>query len=529
MKTGEKRSHDRPMDNCLRNKKFIVSLFVIGCWLAVVFGVASVHELWKDEVRALSIAKAAASLLDLPRLLSNEGHPVLWYALLWLGYHLVPSPLVLQGISIVVAFLAVLVFWLHCPFPRWLRALFLFSFLPLYEYSVVARNYGISMLLFFVFATLYGRLRADSTGRWVLALILALLANTNVHSAILAGFLTLYWAADSRPTALSASKTLTFLFPFTLVATGIGFCLFTVLPDSNSIVMNPSALTTGKLLSALSESLLHPGRGLSELFIGLPGMGRDILVWLLVLCLAVRPLAALLLFAGVVTVTLFFAIGYSGTLRHEGIVWSYLLTLYWLTHDSVLTAQHRKIGVRLYSVSLYGLISCVLLVQVAGSVRYIYRDLTVEMSSSKSFGRFIASDERYRRAIIIGEPDIRLESLPAYADNRIYLPRAGLFRDYVRLTTENKQDLSLGELLGTARKLQIQEERPVLIALGHFDLANQPLPHTRTEQYDRKFTWTDTELAEFLATTQKVAEFKTDLKNERYEVYFLNAMDGQND
>ncbi|OQX11383.1 MAG: hypothetical protein BWK76_19245 [Desulfobulbaceae bacterium A2] len=475
-------------------------------------------------MRALSIAKAAANLWDLPRLLTNEGHPVLWYALLWFGYHLAPTPLVLQGISIAIALLAVLVFWLSCPFLRWLKLLFLFSFLPLYEYSVIARNYGISMLLFFVFAAFYGKLRADYAGRWLLAFVLALLANTNVHSAILSGFLTLYWAADSRPTTWSSGKAMTFFMPIGLVATGLGFCLFTVLPDSNSIVMNPTALTTGKLLSALSDSLLHPGRGLNELFTGLPSVGRDILVWLLVLCLALRPLAALLLFAGVVTVTLFFAIGYSGTLRHEGIVWTYLITLYWLVYESN-NNQYHKIRNKLHFIGLYGLIACVLLVHVAGSARYIYRDLTVEISSAKSFGRFIASNELYRQAIIIGEPDIRLESLPAYADNRIYLPRAGLFRDYVRLTTENKPELSLGELLDSAKQLRQREKCPVLIALGHFDLAGQPLPYIRTEQYDRKFTWTDAELNDFLTATEKVAEFKSDLKNERYEVYLLQETD----
>jgi hypothetical protein len=47
----------------------------------------------------------------------------------------------------------------------------------------------------------------------------------------------------------------------------------------------------------------------------------------------------------------------------------------------------------------------------------VWRDLNLEMSSSKAFGEFLNTSESYRDAIIVPEPDYLLESLPYYADS----------------------------------------------------------------------------------------------------------------
>jgi hypothetical protein len=78
---------------------------------------------------------------------------------------------------------------------RWpLVALVALSNFAVWEYSVMARNYGITMLVLFAFAAGYERWRHRG---WVVGLWLLLLANTNVHSVLLAGALGLF----SRPLA----------------------------------------------------------------------------------------------------------------------------------------------------------------------------------------------------------------------------------------------------------------------------------------------------------------------------------------
>src|SRR5262249_46046517 len=79
-------------------------------WLLLVLIVSSRHEFYRDEVRALSLAMDAGSLSDLPHLLKDEGHPILWYVLLWSGYHITSSTRVLPVLSVLIAGAAVVVF-----------------------------------------------------------------------------------------------------------------------------------------------------------------------------------------------------------------------------------------------------------------------------------------------------------------------------------------------------------------------------------------------------------------------------------
>ena len=72
-------------------------------------------------------------------------------------------------------------------------ALAMFGAFFVHEYTVVSRNYGVSMLTMFVFAWAYPRWRHGGVG---LGLVLALLCNTNVPSVMIAGALGLFWGAQ---------------------------------------------------------------------------------------------------------------------------------------------------------------------------------------------------------------------------------------------------------------------------------------------------------------------------------------------
>src|SRR5260370_42520444 len=125
--------------------------------------------------------------------LRKEGHPALWYLLIRGAYFLVGSSGVLWIVSVGVASAAALLLVLRSPFGGPFLALFLFGRVALFEYSVMARNYGISMLLMFLFAACYERYRDRSL---VLGVLLFLLANTNAHSVILVGAFLLFWSVD---------------------------------------------------------------------------------------------------------------------------------------------------------------------------------------------------------------------------------------------------------------------------------------------------------------------------------------------
>jgi len=153
-----------------------------------------------------------------------DGHPIVWHLLLYVGKSIADTPVVLPVTSIIIAFAAVTVFLFCSPFPFWIRGLFIFSALPFYEYSVMARNYGISMLLLFVGAVLY---RNRAKYPLALAFSLALLANTNVHSAILVCLIAALWAWDTvveQRTASVQGRGLSLYLPFAIVFAGVLLC-----------------------------------------------------------------------------------------------------------------------------------------------------------------------------------------------------------------------------------------------------------------------------------------------------------------
>src|SRR5262249_53254723 len=113
-----------------RDAALVTAILSLAAWLALVIITTSRHEFWRDEVRALSIARAARWPTDLIPLLKDEGHPLLWYLILYTGKTLVDTPLVLPIASVSVAFAAVAVLLFRSPFPLWVSLLFMFSALP---------------------------------------------------------------------------------------------------------------------------------------------------------------------------------------------------------------------------------------------------------------------------------------------------------------------------------------------------------------------------------------------------------------
>lgn len=108
------------------------------------------HEPWRDEMQAWLLARDSASPLELWRNTRYEGHPLLWHLLLWLLSRWSQTPLTMQLAHGAVAVLTAGVFLAFAPFPRWLRVLWVFGYFPLFEYGVISRNYGLTVLFLFL-------------------------------------------------------------------------------------------------------------------------------------------------------------------------------------------------------------------------------------------------------------------------------------------------------------------------------------------------------------------------------------------
>jgi hypothetical protein len=103
--------------------------------------------MWEDELQAWLIARDSNSLAELFNNLRYEGHPGLWYLLLYIPAHISWDPISMQvinyAIAVVEAWLILSAHKLH----RAVRVLTIFSFFVFYQYGVVARNYMLATVL----------------------------------------------------------------------------------------------------------------------------------------------------------------------------------------------------------------------------------------------------------------------------------------------------------------------------------------------------------------------------------------------
>jgi hypothetical protein len=513
-------------------KVTIIATAVLGIWLAGVIFTAIHHEFGRDEVRAFSLARSAVSPLDLFPLLRNEGHPLLWYVLLYIGKSIVDMPLVLPITSITIAFIAVAVFIFFSPFPFWLKCLFIFGAIPFYEYSVVARNYGISMLLLFTSAALYGK---RSKHPILLAVVLGLLANTNVHSTMLVCLIAALWLWDlsiEKRTASIQVWSLSLCLAFVIIFAGILLCVLVAMPRADSTVISINSLNARNLGNSFVKAAFLPGKKFYQPW-GFPMWLAGLLIWIALVGLVTRPNLFLAGFAAQIALGVFFYVVYEGELRHQGLLFIFLIFLYWLFIESAQKSTVTKIGGLLFNLGLYVGLLGLLLGSLRVAQKTVFTDIQGEASSSKAFGAFLKSSAIYREAILVPEPDYFIESLPYYAKNRIYFSREHRFGITVSFTTAADRLCSLGKLLAQARVLKTSEKQPVLIVLGHSEVGANGLHkksfghsevganglHKKNFSYNKVFTWSSDEIEDFKESTVMVAEFNSSYGKENYRVY----------
>jgi len=517
----------------------LIALAMFMVWLGVVTFLAWMHLLWRDEVKALSIALQGDSVFAMLKELRWEGHPAVWYLLLRAAHTLVPRPEVLLLVSIVVAAVAILVLVLRAPFSLPFLALILIARFSMYEYSVMARNYGISMLLLFLFAAFYERHRDRDC---LLGVLLFLLANCNVHSVLLVGGLLLFWFVDilCGEAADKPRNIRMFLYNATLAAIGVLACFITVFPTlGDSIGIDPNSVTfetviNGMLLPSLQvDSWGLPGAdnlaGLTLLTKPLT-IVNSLILFGSTLGLIRRTGAFLAALATLVGLSVFFMVLSPGLYRHQALWLVFLICMYWLAVSG--NAQKEPVSpVRLkpfvgrLSNAGTALFVLLLLLQSLYSVQKIYGIVIAPVAAldnrNNNVRSILAGHPELKQAVIVADPDFLLETLPYYVSNPTYLMREQRYGNVVHFTRKAQLELSLGDVLTNARRLRQATGSPVVILLSH-KIDPSLAPRVYREGYNWTFTIT---LEQALAFQLSTRFLKHRAPAETTEEYYAYVMD----
>src|SRR5688572_7189675 len=149
------------------------------------------HELWGDEIHSWNIAKASGSFFDLLTNTRYEGHPPVWYFILWTISKFTYNTDYIQVVQFLMACSFVFLVLFYSPFPFITKLLIPFGYFFIFEYAVLSRNYAIGIFLAFCICII---IRRDFKSKLLLYYaLLFFMSNTHLLALLLAGSLHLYF------------------------------------------------------------------------------------------------------------------------------------------------------------------------------------------------------------------------------------------------------------------------------------------------------------------------------------------------
>lgn len=502
---------------------------LFALWIAATLWLAAHHVFWRDEVRAFSLALSGDGIGDMLRRIHGEGHPALWYLLLRATHAIVGTRAALPIAAFAVGAAAAGLWVWRAPFRPLVLALVLFGGFMLYEYTVSARNYGIAMLGMFAFAAAYPRCK--TRGPW-LGIILAFTCNTNAPAVMLAGALSLFWALEVLVEEgwRWGPRWRHWAGNMAIAAAGVVACVAVIFPPFNDAAVSPLAgqLSPATLLLAAVNVTAPFSALLPEAWWTVPGA-----TLLLAVMVVGAPLGLVRspggLVAGLlvlVVLPLFFQLVYPGGYRHQALFVVLLLTLYWLVAEGgggrwragkpLLQPATQALLQRIGQAALLAL----LVTQVAIGAERIAAAATGTPESRAADLAALIRREHLDRAVVIANPDVLLEPLPYYTPNPLWLTRERHAGRVVAFTQAAERDVTLAEMLATARSLHARTGLSVLILL-QVRLDPAAPGQTWEEGYLGTFSTTPADVRVFQAATRRLASFAPAITDESYDVYLL--------
>ena len=440
------------------------------------------HEMWRDELHCWLVARDAHSFAQLYQNRSYDGHPVLWYALLYILTWFTVSPVAMQVLLLILAAGSVYLFNRFSNFTVLQKVFFSFGYYSIYEYSIIARSYSLGFFLVISFCSLY--VNRGRNVAW-LFLVLILLANTSAFglglSVCFAGVLLFDWFSNRKKAEWKAVSLRFFSCWFVLFLVGAALSVMQTLPKKDNSLMQPhlSLLAdTGRMKVVLSKiaeaylpipeirSLPYWVSHQSDIFV--PDDIKSYILISIILAIAAtivltrKPLALLLYWICLLGLTL--------TLgpRHIGHLVTIFFAALWLS--DYFPERNFKSSV-LVGVSRWGkkiqnaFVILILGVQTIAGVAIYTTDLEKPFSASKGAANFIR-EHNLASLPIVGTPDWASENFAALLNTRIYYPERMEFGSFVIWDGKRKPNPSDQQIIDAIDTVLGQSQPRALLILN---------------------------------------------------------------
>lgn len=402
------------------------------------------HEMWRDEYHIWVLAQDSASLADLYRNAGSEGHPLLWYILVWLATKVSSSPAAIQILSLTFSVGAVFIILRYAPFKRLHRVLAVSGYFMLFEYTTFARVYSLSFFLIILIAALLSQQRNKLL---LVGVLILLLAQTTFYGMILAACFTAYILLSKRKSKsyIAAGISLVgivisiaevyrqimnwgfFDIPKDETPKGIGWIADQFGIFTEAFLPIPDFRTDHFWNSNIIADL-HPAAA------ALSGLAMIAIAMLVVFKASKHNLKYFFVFVlGIGAMTIFSFFFLRGWERHHGHMFLLLfVVLWWIASDNKQSENKRSIPSWFLSV--------ILLVQVPGGVYALAQDFLKPFSHAEALGNFINSSD-FEHVIISGSHDYTLIGAAAISNRKFYFPESQKFANYPYWDIRRRDDL----------------------------------------------------------------------------------------
>lgn len=408
---------------------------MLAIWAAFMCLIAVVnyfHEPWRDEYQALLLANSSSDFTDVVWRARYEGHPSLWYLILYLIPNTWDQVAVAKTLAVGIMAGAGWLIAFRAPFPTAIKAGVLFSFFFCYEYSAFFRQYGLAVLLFLL---AIAALRSDRPGRhWTVFIPLSLLPFTQIYGALLSAGLFacivyMQWRGDrilSTRSGIAAAG---------LYLIAFAVAIWDVIPAPDGNFHGSWSLEGSKLLYAMTIPAkaflpfpaLAPWNWDSTLIAEVAGNAGPVLsewilasVSLLILTCATLTLrksrsAQVVFLCSSLFILLFCGLRFHGSLRHQGMIFIAYIGALWLARtDQFGNAQGEPVKMRSF-------LPFILVVQVAAGITMTTVDILLPFSGSAGTAKFLRESGRDQNAIFSACED-RGISIAGALNRPVYYP-----------------------------------------------------------------------------------------------------------
>jgi len=467
--------------------------------IAAVLGLVATlyHSLWRDEMNVWLIARDSPSFAALiENIHYDRAHPGLWHLTVAVLHSLFGHPMAMQLFHWLLSVGSLALFWRYSAFSQLQKWLFTFGYLPFYEYSVVARNYAIGMVLLFAICALWPtRQRAY----WPIAGLVFLLANANVYALwmAIAIALTLVLELLLQPSLRRNGWDLA--FSGVLIVVGCAISLYFILPPGE--VAN----------AALGESFFYFDtdrliRTLGRFFAGYYGVipnrermldvvicgGVAIAAWVLVsLRLVKKPYAlTFYLIANGLILGFTYVKFMPRFIRHFGSLYLVLFAALWLAQqvpDSSALTRHLPRVERWSDQTkgwFRGLLMTVLLVHLGTGIYQFAFNLAVPNSAGRAAGAYMRT-QNLQDEFIVGSRDAEIAPLSGYIGRQIYYPERQAMGSYTLFFKGDRQEVDQVEVLQQVAALLSEHPKILLVLTDELAVPTPGLLVEPIESFER--------------------------------------------